>query len=120
MATAKTTAKMTMAEAAHRLLLKHGTPMHYREIMKRALKGRMVDTKGKTPEQSLRSLMATEFIKKASRSRFRPKGNGLYALTAFGKKTPPSTFGSNKSRTKTKRKPKARAKTTAKKRAKKR
>ncbi len=81
---------MTMAEAAHRILLKAGKKMHYRDIMAKALKGKMVKTSGKTPEQSLRSLMATEFVKKASKSRFRPKGDGYYELTAYGKKTPPA------------------------------
>ena len=64
--------------------------MHYREIMERAIKANMVSTAGKTPEQSLRSLMATEAKKKGKESRFRAKGNGFYELTAYGKKTDPS------------------------------
>ena len=81
---------MTMAEAAHRILQKADKKLHYREIMERALSNEMVSTTGKTPEQSLRSLMATEYKKKGSLSRFKPKGKGFYELTAHGKKNSPA------------------------------
>jgi len=87
---ATTTKTMTMAEAAHRILLKAGKKLHYRDIIAKAIKAKMVTTSGKTPEQSLRSLMATEYVKKASNSRFKPTGDGYYELTAYGKKTPPA------------------------------
>jgi hypothetical protein len=90
MATSKDNKIITMAEAAHRILLASGKKMHYREIMELALKGNMVSTAGKTPEQSLRSLMSTEAKKRGNESRFRPKGNGFYELTTYGKKTDPA------------------------------
>lgn len=90
MATSKKNKIITMAEAAHRILLASGKKMHYREIMERTLKANMVNTTGKTPEQSLRSLMATEAKKRGKESRFRPKGNGFYELTSYGKKTDPA------------------------------
>lgn len=96
---------MTMAEAAHRLLLKHGKPMHYRELVKRAIAAKMITTAGKTPEQSLRSLMATEFVKRAGKSRFRPRGEGLYALTPYGKKTPPAEAAAAATRKARRRRP---------------
>lgn len=103
--TKKTTKTMTMAEAAHRILLKHGKPMHYRELVKRAIAGKMITTAGKTPEQSLRSLMATEFVKRAAKSRFRPKGEGLYGLTPYGKKTPPAEAAAAATRKARRRRP---------------
>ena len=104
MATKKSNKTITMAEAAHRILLASGKKMHYREIMEQTLKANMVETTGKTPEQSLRSLMATEAKKRGKESRFRPKGNGFYELTAYGKKTAPG-LAATKSSKKYPRKP---------------
>lgn len=78
--------KMSMSQAAFELLQGAEKPMHYRDLTDRALKKKLILTGGKTPEQSLRSQIAMEIRRKGNRSRFVAKGNGVYALSRFGKK----------------------------------
>ncbi len=78
--------RMTMAEAAFRILSRKGCPLHYKEITRIALRYKMIESRGKTPEQSMRSTMATEYKKKGRKSRFKPTGDGYYTLTAHGRR----------------------------------
>lgn len=96
--------KMSMSQAAFELLTSAESPMHYRELTSQALRGKMILTSGKTPEQSLRSQIAMEITRKKKKSRFVAKGSGVYALSAFGKKLARGEVEASPRRRKAKRK----------------
>lgn len=82
----KATRKLSFLEAAFTLLVKAGKPMHYRDLTDLALKRKLILTSGKTPEQTLGGLLRLEIRNKGTKSRFFSKGNGIYALSRYGKR----------------------------------
>lgn len=78
--------QLSMSQAAFLLLEKAEAPMHYKALTKAALAKELIETAGRTPEQSLRSQISLEIRKKKSKSRFLAKGEGVYTLSRFGKK----------------------------------
>ena len=67
--------RMSFAEAAVRLLVETGGPLHYRDITDIAIRRRMIFVGGKTPEQSMLSALRGD-------SRFQRLGKGVYALVS--------------------------------------
>ena len=82
----KSLGKLSMSEAAFRLLASEGKPMHYKDITDLALKRRMIQTCGLTPDQSLLGGIRREIKNKGSRSRFTYKSYGIYGLSRYGKR----------------------------------
>ena len=78
--------KMSMNEAAFRLMARAQKPMHYRDLMDTMLRRRMILTSGKTPEQSLLTGMRNEISRNGKRARFRAMGAGMYRLSRHGKR----------------------------------
>ena len=48
---------MTFEEAAEKILREEGAPLHYKEITKRAIDRKLIETQGKTPEETMRVRM---------------------------------------------------------------
>ncbi len=82
----KSKGKLSMNEAAFRLLASEGRPMHYEDITGYALKRRMIQSCGLTPAQSMLAGIRREIKNKGTRSRFTYKGIGIYGLSRYGKR----------------------------------
>lgn len=79
---------LSFNDAAEQVLLRFGNqkPMHYREITKRALDLRLVDSVGQTPEATLYAQVLTEIARKTRRGetpRFVKHGKGYVGLTRW-------------------------------------
>jgi len=77
----------TKVEAAYLILKKYKKPLHVREIIRIALSGKMIETKGKTPW----STMGADFYNENKRRtrqgrdlRFVSIGEGVWGLTEWG------------------------------------
>ena len=71
---------MTALEAALRVLQDEGKPLHYREITKRILAGKLWQCGGKTPEATINAQLAVNIKKNGTASPFRRAGRGIFAL----------------------------------------
>jgi len=84
---------MTFLDAAHEILKQAGQPLHYREITRRALERRLIETKGKTPEATMNAQLAVN-IKRAEEggppSPFVRVGRGVFGLREW-EETAPTT-----------------------------
>ena len=78
--------KLSFTQAAYELLARAGRPMHYRELTDLALAKKWILTNGKTPEQTMVSLLRAEIRRNGARARFVAKGLGLYALSRYAKR----------------------------------
>jgi restriction system protein len=61
-------------------------PMHYREILKKALDNKMISTSGKSPDSTMYAVILKEIKRKTKRGeipRFTKFGNGLVGLTKW-------------------------------------
>ena len=58
-----------------------GKPLHCKEIAKRVLAAGFLETKGKTPSQTVYASIQVEIKKKGAQSRFCQSGPGVFALT---------------------------------------
>jgi hypothetical protein len=67
---------MMLTDAAERVLMKFGRPLHSKEIVEYAVKQGWIIPTGKTPDHSLQAALWTDIKRKGSRSRFRMVGNG--------------------------------------------
>jgi len=73
---------MTALEAALRVLQDEGKPLHYREITRRILAGKLWQCGGKTPEATINAQLAVNIKKNGQASPFRRAGRGIFALNA--------------------------------------
>jgi restriction system protein len=77
---------MTYLEAAATVLERAGSPLHYREITRRALAERLIEPKGKTPEATMGAQLYM-VVKQAESSgeppRFRVAERGHFSLAAI-------------------------------------
>jgi restriction system protein len=71
---------MTALEAALHVLQQEGKPLHYREITKRILAGKLWQCSGKTPEATINAQLAVNIKKNGTASPFRRTGRGTFAL----------------------------------------
>lgn len=71
---------MTALEAALKVLQDKGGPLHYREITKRILAGKLWKCAGKTPEATINAQLAVNIKKNGKASIFRRAGRGIFAL----------------------------------------
>ncbi|MFC1865795.1 winged helix-turn-helix domain-containing protein [Chloroflexota bacterium] len=74
-------------EAAYIILKEYGRPLHLKEIIRIALKKKMIKTKGKTPESTLNSNFYKENKRRAERGedlRFYRVGKAMWGLTEWG------------------------------------
>lgn len=75
---------MSKTEAAYKILKKYKKPMTYKEIISIALSKKMIMTKGKTPEQTLRVDILLENKRRLNRGdklRFDISTRGFVSLT---------------------------------------
>jgi len=70
----------TFKDAAIKVLRQSGKPLHYREIVERALSMGYVSTSGKTPADSMGSRIATDLKNKGKRSAFIKTAPGYYGI----------------------------------------
>ncbi len=76
----------SMVDAAYRLLQENGTPQHYRQLVREALKRGWIITKGLTPEASLVAAISRENAKRKASGetpRFDVSGSGMYGLAEW-------------------------------------
>lgn len=73
---------MSALEAALKVLQQAGTPLHYREIVKRILEAKLWVTAGKTPEATVNAQLAVDVKTRGKASAFRRCGRGVFALNA--------------------------------------
>ncbi len=77
--------KIPMVEAAYMILSEERSPLHYKEITRRALDRGLISSRGSTPEQTLRTAISREINKRGEQSRFEKLEGGYYALTEWKK-----------------------------------
>ncbi len=74
---------LSFLEAAERMLIAHGEPMHYRAITKAALDGGFLVTQGKTPEASLNAQISVQIKEQGGRSTFVRTEPGVFGLRTW-------------------------------------
>lgn len=72
--------KLSILDAAARVLKERGEPMHCKEMVERMIEAKYWQTSGKTPAATLSSAMLREIATKGKESRFQKKDRGLFAL----------------------------------------
>ena len=82
---------MNFLDAAYHVLQSTGETLHYREITRRALAQGLIQTKGKTPEATMRAQLGTS-VKQATESGppspFCHVGRGMWGLAEWEEMTP--------------------------------
>lgn len=76
------TVRRSYPDAAVQVLREAGGPLHYREIVARALKAGILTTDGKTPERTMNAALSVELHGQGSR--FRRVGRGEFDLAERG------------------------------------
>jgi DNA polymerase III delta prime subunit len=71
---------MTFRSAALKILHKENKPMHYEEIIKRAIEQNLIQTSGQTPEFTLLKEMSRDIQKNGDTSMFKKISKGTYSL----------------------------------------
>jgi len=66
--------------AAIKILEEAKTPLHYEELTKRALEKNLVETSGKTPEETMKSQINTDIKNKGDKSAFVRAEPGVFGL----------------------------------------
>jgi predicted NUDIX family phosphoesterase len=66
--------------AAHSILKRAGAPLTAREITEQALKARLLESRGLTPWQTMKSKLSTDILNKKGRSLFKRTSQGRFAL----------------------------------------
>jgi len=77
---------MSFTEAAEHILKEHGKPMHYTEITKLAMKRKLIQTAGRTPEATMYAQIIQETQRREKRGeaqRFDRKGGGMVGLITW-------------------------------------
>jgi len=83
----------SFTDAAEKVLKENSNkkPMHYKNIIKRALNKKWIITEGLTPQTTLTAVIGSENRRKIARGeepRFRVYGNGYYGLSVWSPKGP--------------------------------
>lgn len=73
---------MKCIDAAYRVLVDAGEPLHYEKITRRMLNKGLWRTSGKTPKETVNSRISEEIDKLATKSRFCRVGVGMYAIAS--------------------------------------
>lgn len=114
----------TFADAAFVVLLEAGEELHYKEIAQRILEQKYFVSRGKTPEQTLRSQISREVNQKGDEARF-TQDQGVIQISTYGASLDPSELQEQvkafakaqaegkKTKKATKKAPKAKAKAKA-------
>ncbi|NLX96721.1 MAG: hypothetical protein GXY83_11140 [Rhodopirellula sp.] len=85
---------MNSVDAAYKVLLEAGKPLHYAEIARRVVQSRLWVTSGKTPENTVNRDINQEIMHRGKLARFVRLGDGMYAavpqtVQSDPKKLPP-------------------------------
>ena len=72
--------RVSLREAAIRVLQASSKPLHYREITRIALAAEMVRTEGDTPQHTINAIMSQDFRNNKKKSVFVRMGKGVYGL----------------------------------------
>ena len=72
--------RLTVLQAAEKVLRAKGGPLHYRDITRQILDQRLWDTSSKNPEIGVFGTLSSDIKKLSEQSRFRPLGDGVFAL----------------------------------------
>ena len=83
--------KLTLKEAAIKILHDSGEPLHYQEMTKRVLDQELIDSGSKTPDASLNAVLAVDIKRHGSSSIFTRVKPGVFGLRE--KDTPPPQAG---------------------------
>lgn len=75
--------RLSLKEAAQRILEKEGKPLHYREILKRILYQGWTSLTTKTPEASLNAVITVDIKSQGQKSLFVRYQPGIYGLRSF-------------------------------------
>jgi restriction system protein len=82
---------MNFLDAAYHVLQNAGEPLHYREITRRALSQGLIQSKGKTPEATMRAQLGSS-VKQAAEgdapSPFCQAGRGMWGLAEWEEEVP--------------------------------
>jgi restriction system protein len=82
---------MNFLDAAYHVLQNAGEPLHYREITRRALSQGLIQSKGKTPEATMRAQLGSS-VKQAAEgdapSPFCQAGRGMWTLAEWEEEVP--------------------------------
>jgi restriction system protein len=82
---------MNFLDAAYHVLQNAGEPLHYREITRRALAQELIQSKGKTPEATMRAQLGSS-VKQAAESGppspFCQAGRGMWTLAEWEEEVP--------------------------------
>jgi len=70
---------MNSIDAAYKVLLEAGKPLHYAEIARRVVAGKLWLTSGKTPENTINRDINQEIMHRGKLARFVRLGDGMYA-----------------------------------------
>jgi len=74
---------LTFLEAAAAVLRGEGKPLHYREITRLAIEAGMLNTAGKTPEDTMSARLYVDIAEHGRRSAFR-RDAGVISLREWG------------------------------------
>src|SRR5690349_5735077 len=75
---------MTALEAVEAVLIQAGSPLHYREITKRALEQGLWHTEGRTPWETVNARLAVQIVTEGASCTFQRTGKGIFALRGWG------------------------------------
>ena len=77
--------KLSKTDAAEKLLRKYNRPMTYREIIQLSIKEGLIETKGKTPEQTLRVDVKKEIDRRKIANKKQRFDNSIYGIISLVK-----------------------------------
>lgn len=78
----------TFADAAYAYLLENPGSVHYKDLTRLVLEKGYFFSRGKTPEQTLRSQLSREIAQKGDEARFVNEAQGVISLSPFGSEKP--------------------------------
>lgn len=84
---------MSALDAVEHVLKAAGEPLHYREIVRRALAAGLWSSKGKTPERTICARLAVDIKQNGRNSRFQRNKNGTFALRTWSVGDEPAAGG---------------------------
>lgn len=71
---------MSFLDAAERVLEETNTPLHPREIVKKALRAGLIHSSGQTPDQTMKSKLSTDILSRNTSSRFMRTDKNRFGL----------------------------------------
>ncbi len=82
---------MNSVDAAYKVLLEAGKPLHYAEIARRVVQSKLWVTSGKTPENTVNRDINQEIMHRGKLARFVRLGDGMYAAVPQDQLKDPKT-----------------------------